>query len=65
MTLLISKLFCRKGCLSCHFRAQKKSRFSGPAPANDPCNGSCPHQNHYVPGHTNNRYHWYRYITVR
>ncbi len=34
----------------------KKSRFSGPSSSNDPCNGCCSHQNHYVPCHINNRY---------
>ncbi len=38
------------------FQGPKKSRFSGPTPYNGPCNGCCPHQNHYVPRHINNRY---------
>ncbi len=31
----------------------KKSRFSGHIRSNGPCNGCCPHQNHYVPRHIN------------
>jgi hypothetical protein len=30
--------------------------ISGPNPSNDPHNGYCPHQNHYVPRRINNRY---------
>ncbi len=29
----------------------------GPTPSNGPCNGSCRHQNHYIPPHINNN--WY------
>ncbi len=39
----------------CHFRA-RESRFSGSLPSNGSCNGCCPHQNHNVPRHKNNRY---------
>ncbi len=34
----------------------KKVLISGPTPSNGTCNGYCPHQNHYVPRHVNNRY---------
>jgi len=34
----------------------KKSWFLGPTPSNGPGNRCCPHQNHYVPSHINNRY---------
>ncbi len=34
----------------------KKSWFPGPTPSNAPCNGTCPHQNHYVPRHLYNKY---------
>ncbi len=44
------------GLCSLPFQGPKKSWFSGPTPFNSPRNGSCPHQNHYVPRHINNRY---------
>jgi hypothetical protein len=34
----------------------KKVLISGPTPSNDPRYGYCPHQNHYIPRHINNRY---------
>ncbi len=37
------------------FQGPKKSRFQGPPLKNDPRNGYCPPQNHYVPPHKNNR----------
>ncbi len=40
----------------CHFMAHKKSLFLGPTPSNGPRNGYCPHQNHYVLHHINDRH---------
>jgi hypothetical protein len=34
----------------------EKVSISGPTPSNGPRNRSCPHQNHYIPRHINNRY---------
>jgi hypothetical protein len=34
----------------------KKVLISGPTPSNNPRYGYCPHQNHYIPRHINNRY---------
>ncbi len=39
-----------------HFRAKKSLDFQGPPLSNAPRNGCCTPQNHYVPGHINNRY---------
>ncbi len=44
------------GVRSLPFQGPKESRFSGPTPSNGPCNGCCPHQNHYIPCHIKNRY---------
>jgi hypothetical protein len=39
------------------FQGPTKSWFLGsPPPSNGPCNGSCPHQHHYILRHINNRY---------
>ncbi len=37
------------------FQGPKMSPFSGPTPSSGPRNGCCPHQNHFVPSHINNR----------
>jgi hypothetical protein len=49
--------FIFQGPKSLDFQSPKKSRFSGP-PFQWPSNSKwiCPHQNHYVPCHINNRY---------
>jgi hypothetical protein len=45
-----------------HFRAQNEVSISGPTPSIGPQNSDCPHPNHYVPRHINNRYiHSYYY----